>query len=303
MSARRTRSGGWPSDVLQGQSKKISTKTTKSVTSTLKKTANTPTHTEESPPSEHDMHADGLPAAAVRQVPKTLRKYGSKYKHEATTSKSSTAQGEELADSNSDVDTDTDILPAAVARKSPKKVGGNARRPTSHAERLLLADSDVDGDSAPNARHHPRMVVEIPHSSSSNMGLPIHKPLPTILSRQSIPRMSLVSSIAHRSSPVAAQTSPDLPTIPSRQSIPHVSPVSSITHRSSPVAAQTSPHPSHAEQNDEQGSANTSSDSEDYHGGQFTNDQITWARSKCLDFFWELDAKAREWKWSPESVR
>ncbi|KAF9518615.1 hypothetical protein BS47DRAFT_1358705 [Hydnum rufescens UP504] len=111
----------WPSDVLQGLSKKISTKTTKSTTSTLKKTANTPARMEESPPSEHDMHANGLPAAAVRQVPKTLRKYGSKYKHEATTSKSSAAQGEELADSNSDVDADTDILPAAVARKSPKK--------------------------------------------------------------------------------------------------------------------------------------------------------------------------------------
>ncbi|KAF9507718.1 hypothetical protein BS47DRAFT_1366477 [Hydnum rufescens UP504] len=134
MSARRTCSGGWPSDVLQGQSKKISTKTTKSATSTLKKTANTPARTEESPPSKHDTHADGLPAAAVRQAPKTLRKYGSEYKHKATTSKSSAAQGEELPDSNSDVDADTDILPAAVARKSPKKVSGNARRPTSHAE-------------------------------------------------------------------------------------------------------------------------------------------------------------------------
>ncbi|KAF9521047.1 hypothetical protein BS47DRAFT_1357000 [Hydnum rufescens UP504] len=153
---------------------------------TLKKTANTPARMEESPPSEHDMHANGLPAAAVCQAPKTLRKYGSKYKHKATTSKSSAAQGEELADSNSD---------------------------------LLLPES------------HPR----------------------------------------------------------------------SITHRSLPVAAQTSPHPSHAEQDDEQGSANAGSDSEDYHGGRFTNDQITWARSKCLNFFRELDAKAREWKWSPES--
>ncbi|KAF9506177.1 hypothetical protein BS47DRAFT_1367555 [Hydnum rufescens UP504] len=303
MSAQRTRSGGWPSDVLQGRSKKISTKTTKSMTSTLKKTTNTPACTEESPPSEHNMHADGLPAAAVRQAPKTLRKYGSKYKHEATTSKSLAAQGEELAGSNSDVDADTNILPAAVAQKLPKKVGGNARRPTSHAEQLSLADSDVDGDSAPNARHHLRMVVKIPHLSSSNMGLPIHKPPPTILSHQSIPHMSLVSSIAHRSSPVAAQTSPNLPTIPSRQYIPHVSPVSSITHRSLPVTAQTSPHLSHAEQNDEQGSANAGSDSEDYHSGWFTNDQITWVQSKCLDFFWELDAKAREWKWSLESVR
>ncbi|KAF9516153.1 hypothetical protein BS47DRAFT_1360547 [Hydnum rufescens UP504] len=121
MSARRTHSGRWPSDVLQGWSKKISTKTTKSATSTLKKTANTPACME-SPPSEHDMHADGLPAAAVHQAPKTLRKYGSKYKHEATTSKSSAAQGEELVDSNSDVDADTDILPAAVAQKLPKKV-------------------------------------------------------------------------------------------------------------------------------------------------------------------------------------
>ncbi|KAF9515767.1 hypothetical protein BS47DRAFT_1391407 [Hydnum rufescens UP504] len=138
---------------------------TKSATSTLKKTANTPACMEESPPSEHDTHADGLPAAAVCQAPKTLRKYGSKYKHEATTSKSSAAQGEELADSNSDVDADTDILPAAVARKLPKKVSGNARRLTSHAEQLLLTDSDVDGDSAPNACHHPRMVIEIPHLS------------------------------------------------------------------------------------------------------------------------------------------
>ncbi|KAF9502949.1 hypothetical protein BS47DRAFT_1369903, partial [Hydnum rufescens UP504] len=225
------------------------------------------------------------------QAPKTLRKYGSKYKHEATTSKSSAAQGEELADSNSDVDADTDILPAAVARKLPKKSDFRLWIPMSM------------GNSAPNAHRHPRMVVEIPHLSSSNMGLPIHKPPPTILSRQSIPRMSLVSSIAHRSSPVAARTSPDPPTIPSRQSIPRVSPVSSITHRSSPVAAQTSPHPSHAEQNDEQGSANASSDSEDYHSGRFTNDQITWAQSKCLDFFQELDAKAREWKQSLESVR
>ncbi|KAF9504097.1 hypothetical protein BS47DRAFT_1401752 [Hydnum rufescens UP504] len=177
---------------------------TKSATSTLKKTTNTPACMEESPPSEHNMHADGLPAAAVHQAPKTLRKYGSKYKHKATPSKSLVAQGEELADSNSDVDTNTNILPAAVARKLLKKVSGNARRPTSHAEQLSLMDSNVDGDSAPNAHHHLRMVIEIPHSSSSNMGLPIHKPPPTILSRQSIPCMSLVSSIAHRSLPVTA---------------------------------------------------------------------------------------------------
>jgi hypothetical protein len=94
---------------------KTSTKTTKSATSTLKKTTNTPACVEESPQSEHNMHTNNPPAVSMCHVPKTLRKYGSKYKHEATASKSSAAQGEELADSNSDVDTDTETLLASIA--------------------------------------------------------------------------------------------------------------------------------------------------------------------------------------------
>src|ERR1700676_5043821 len=200
-------------------------------------------------------------------MPKTLKKYGSKYKY---ASKSSALQ-RELADSSSNADTDNDTLPAAVSRKLPKNVGGNAGSATSHT--VTAVDSDVNGDSAPNALCHPRMVVEISHSSSSHMGLPIHKTPPSIPSHQSTPHMGPVSIAPNSddgSPPVAGGIHPDLPP---------------------------------AEQNDVQDHANASSDSEDYHGGWFTNDQIIWARSKCIDFFRELDAKAREWKRSPESVR
>jgi hypothetical protein len=49
----------------------------------LKKTTKTPARMEESPESEHGTHADSPPAVAVRQAPKTIRKYGARYKHEA----------------------------------------------------------------------------------------------------------------------------------------------------------------------------------------------------------------------------
>ncbi|KAF9503478.1 hypothetical protein BS47DRAFT_1369507 [Hydnum rufescens UP504] len=38
-------------------------------------------------------------------------------------------------------------------------------------------------------------------------------------------------------------------------------------------------------------------------GGQFSIDQIKWAHAKCEEFFAELDAKAKVWNQSPESVR
>ncbi|KAF9517746.1 hypothetical protein BS47DRAFT_1359509 [Hydnum rufescens UP504] len=40
-----------------------------------------------------------------------------------------------------------------------------------------------------------------------------------------------------------------------------------------------------------------------HRGGQFSIDQIKWAHAKCEEFFAELDAKAKEWNRSPESVR
>ena len=86
MSVQRTRSGGQPSNVHQGPLKKTSTKGTKklavkSATPTLKKTANTPAHMEESPESEDNMDPDSSPAISVHRMPKTLKKYGSKYKY------------------------------------------------------------------------------------------------------------------------------------------------------------------------------------------------------------------------------
>lgn len=40
-----------------------------------------------------------------------------------------------------------------------------------------------------------------------------------------------------------------------------------------------------------------------HHGGRFSADQIKWAHAKCEEFLAELDAKAKEWHRSPESVR
>ncbi|KAF9511327.1 hypothetical protein BS47DRAFT_1363848, partial [Hydnum rufescens UP504] len=40
-----------------------------------------------------------------------------------------------------------------------------------------------------------------------------------------------------------------------------------------------------------------------HRGGRFSIDQIKWAHAKCEEFFAELDAKAKEWNRSPESVR
>jgi hypothetical protein len=40
-----------------------------------------------------------------------------------------------------------------------------------------------------------------------------------------------------------------------------------------------------------------------HRGGRFSADQIKWAHAKCEEFLAELDAKAKEWHRSPESVR
>jgi hypothetical protein len=39
-----------------------------------------------------------------------------------------------------------------------------------------------------------------------------------------------------------------------------------------------------------------------HHGGWFLINQIKWAHAKCEEFFAKLDAKAKEWNRSPESV-
>ncbi|KAF9504986.1 hypothetical protein BS47DRAFT_1368401 [Hydnum rufescens UP504] len=38
-------------------------------------------------------------------------------------------------------------------------------------------------------------------------------------------------------------------------------------------------------------------------GGQFSAKQVAWAQNRCIEFLVDLDAKAKEWKRSPESVR
>ena len=40
-----------------------------------------------------------------------------------------------------------------------------------------------------------------------------------------------------------------------------------------------------------------------HRSGQFSADQIKWSHAKCEEFLAELDAKAKEWHQSPESVR
>ncbi|KAF9507990.1 hypothetical protein BS47DRAFT_1398194 [Hydnum rufescens UP504] len=45
-------------------------------------------------------------------------------------------------------------------------------------------------------------------------------------------------------------------------------------------------------------------DNEGMHlGGQFSAEQVAWAQNRCIKFLADLDAKAKEWKRSPESIR
>ncbi|KAF9504094.1 hypothetical protein BS47DRAFT_1369044 [Hydnum rufescens UP504] len=45
-------------------------------------------------------------------------------------------------------------------------------------------------------------------------------------------------------------------------------------------------------------------DNEGMHlGGWFSAEQVAWAQNQCIKFLVDLDAKAKEWKRSPESVR
>ncbi|KAF9512337.1 hypothetical protein BS47DRAFT_1363241 [Hydnum rufescens UP504] len=45
-------------------------------------------------------------------------------------------------------------------------------------------------------------------------------------------------------------------------------------------------------------------DNEGMHlGGRFSAEQVAWAQNQCIEFLVDLDAKAKEWKRSPESVR
>ncbi|KAF9511901.1 hypothetical protein BS47DRAFT_1363541 [Hydnum rufescens UP504] len=45
-------------------------------------------------------------------------------------------------------------------------------------------------------------------------------------------------------------------------------------------------------------------DNEGMHlGGRFSAEQVAWAQNRCIEFLADLDAKAKEWKRSPESVR
>jgi hypothetical protein len=101
----------------------------------------------------------------------------------------------------------------------------------------------------------------------------------------------------------AAPVDPFLPTSP---------PSNSFKPPSSPLPGPSDPFDSMAEGTTVWGAKDQDLEEEEnhgdasdviHHGGQFSIDQIKWAYTKCEEFFAELDAQAKEWNQSPESVQ
>jgi hypothetical protein len=122
--------------------------------------------------------------------------------------------------------------------------------------------------------------------------------------RAPAPSSSSEPPLTTRPTSVAPTVSPPTP--------PHFSPVlPSINfdnedlrdaEQSSPDDPNIGPAAEHRD-GDLHGHTEAESDAEVYRGGRFTQDQIALVRSKGLAFFSELDALAKDWKRSAESVR
>jgi hypothetical protein len=114
----------------------------------------------------------------------------------------------------------------------------------------------------------------------------------------------------HAAAPVSSSTRPqDPPVDPFSPTSPQSN---SFKPPSSPLPGPSDPFDSMAEGTAVRGAEDQDLEEEEnhgdasdviHHGGQFSIDQIKWAHAKCEEFFAELDAKAKEWNRSLESVR
>ena len=207
--------------------------------------------------------------------------------------KSFAIRTEGLRDSGDD--TDPNNPPAAVACKSPKKAGmsnSNAKAISHTGDDLdVSSDADADGESdavieltTAGKNRSPRMVVEIPHFARRPATSSSLRPIPPVARPQPVTRPVPVT----RPTPVA----PPPPVVFTPPPFNFEDPPN--TRNDSPAECRD---------DDQHGHTEADSDTETYRGGRFTQDQVALIRSKCDAFFGDLDALAKEWKRSVDSVR
>ncbi|KAF9520257.1 hypothetical protein BS47DRAFT_1357488 [Hydnum rufescens UP504] len=180
--------------------------------------------------------------------------------------------------------------------KSRARIGAGPAVPQGESSVSQGAGSDTqsrDGADDDATRRPSRLVVEIDSRSTRPSNPNSHVSVGSKVLLISRRRAESQSTQAHGFSPPpsSSRTSPSPPVL-----LPQSPPLPSF---SSPrLTTQT------ALDNTRNMDPDHVDDNEGMHlGGRFSAEQVAWAQNRCIEFLADLDAKAKEWKRSPESVR